>query len=199
MKFLNGWVFLMVVICKKKSSGYKPIRGNELEIIAKLMESKYYDESEVTFKNDDVYFTITNEYGEEENFKNFKDAYFRIEENGEVIFKYNTDPFEYIAVIFDICKIDSVYAHWLLLAPNIKSIRRLQTNPITWELQLHNSYFANNQVLTMSSGDILIFNRKSRKIHTVLERIDNDVEETLRKNDYTIIEKGVETYDNCRK
>lgn len=41
----------------------------------------------------------------------------------------------------------------------------------------------------MSSGDILIFNRKSRKIHTVLERIDEDVEETLRKNDYIIIEK----------
>lgn len=41
-----------------------------MEIIAKLMENKYYDESEVTFKNDDVYFTITNEYGEEENFKN---------------------------------------------------------------------------------------------------------------------------------
>lgn len=179
----------MVIICKKKSKGYKPIRGNELEIIAKLMESKYYDESEVTFKDDDVYFTITNEYGDEENFKNFKDAYFRIEENGEVIFKYNNpDPFEYIAVIFDICKIDSVYTHWLLLAPNIKSIRRLQTIPITWELQLHNSYFANNQVLTMSSGDILIFNRKSRKIHTVLERIDEDVEETLRKNDYIIIE-----------
>lgn len=161
-----------------------------MEIIAKLMESKYYDESEVTFKNDDVYFTITNEYGDEENFKNFKDTYFRIEENGEVIFKHNNpDLLEYIAVIFDICKIDSVYAHWLLLAPNIKSIRRLQTNPITWELQLHNSYFANNQVLTMSSGDILIFNRKSRKIHTVLERIDEDVEETLRKNDYIIIEK----------
>lgn len=65
----------MVIICKKKSSEYKPIRGNELEIIAKLMESKYYDESEVTFKNDDVYFTITNEYGEEENFKNFKDVF----------------------------------------------------------------------------------------------------------------------------
>lgn len=42
-------------------------------------------------------------------------------------------------------------------------------------------------------------NRKSRKIYTVLERIDNDAEETLRKNDYTIIEKGVETYDNYRK
>ena len=63
----------------------------------------------------------------------------------------------------------------------------------TWELQLP------NQFITMASGNILIFNRKSRKIHTVLERIDNDVEETLRKNDYTIIEKGVETYDNCRK
>lgn len=42
---------------------------------------------------------------------------------GEVIFKYNNpDPLEYIAVIFDICKIDSVYTHWLLLTPNIKSI-----------------------------------------------------------------------------
>ena len=174
----------MVIICKKKSKEYKPIRGNELEIIAKLMESKYYDKSEVTFKNDDVYFTITNEYGDEENFKNFKDAYFRIEENGEVIFKYNIpDPLEYIAVIFDICGIDSVYAHWLLLAPNIKSIRRLPTNPTTWELQLP------NQFITMASGNILIFNRKSRKIHAVLERIDEDVEETLRKNDYIIIEK----------
>lgn len=103
-----------------------------MEIIAKLMENKYYEESEVTFKDDDVYFTITNEYGEEENFKNFKDAYFRIEENGEVIFKYNNPGLlEYIAVIFDICKIDSVYTHWLLLTPNIKSIRRLQTIPIT--------------------------------------------------------------------
>lgn len=63
----------------------------------------------------------------------------------------------------------------------------------TWELQLP------NQFITMLSGDILIFNRKSRKIHTVLERTDNDVEETLRKNNYTIIEKGVENYDNCRK
>ncbi len=180
----------MVIICKKKSKEYKPIRGNELEIIAKLMENKYYDESGVTFKDNDVYFTITNEYGEEKNFKNFKNAYFRIEENGEIIFSYkNPDPFEYVAVIFDLCKIDSAYAHWLFLAPNIESIRMVPTNPITWKLQLHNPYFVNDQVLTMSSGDILIFNRKSRKIHTVLERTDKDVEETLRKNDYIIIEK----------
>ena len=93
----------MIIECKKRAEGYKPIKGNEEEIINHLSIHDYYNYWEVEKDNKRITFRI----GGEVFFTNEDNSFFRCETDGRI--KHIMKKFEfiyYIAVPFDITNKD---------------------------------------------------------------------------------------------
>lgn len=109
----------MIIECKKRAEGYKPIKGNEEEIINHLSIHDYYNYWEVEKDNKRITFRI----GGEVFFTNEDNSFFRCETDGRI--KHIMKKYEFILKIFQSQNFvslklkkdgvpDSLSKHWIL-------------------------------------------------------------------------------------
>lgn len=131
----------MIIECKKRAEGYKPVKGNEKEIINHLLD--HYGECYVAKNKEVVSFNILNKIF----FSNDKTTFFKCGKNGEIHIakdKYNFK--NYFAVPFN--KNADLR---LFIAPNFESCTRDGVNRLVWGLK------TTTETFIVSYNDIIIF------------------------------------------
>lgn len=136
----------MIIECKKRAEGYKPVKGNEEEIINHLLN--HYGECYVEKYNEEVSFHIPNKAF----FINDETTFFKCGKDGEIHTAKNKYNFKnYVAVPFDASDKDILR---IFQAPNFVSFKRKHTVAPSlkkWGLKTTTKSF------TVRYGDILIF------------------------------------------
>ena len=126
----------MRIKLEKKAEEYKPVKGNELEIIKHLLDHT-------------ISFEIEENWGST-SFSNEKDVFFKCEKNGQIkIRDSEPKPKKCIGVIFDVFNLDIIE---ILQAKNFKGLRR--DSPFSkgneWELKTTTDTFK------VSNGDLVV-------------------------------------------
>ncbi len=140
----------MRIKLEKKAEGYKPVKGNELEIIKHLMDPNFYNRIEVDGRIcRTISFEIEENWGST-SFDNKKGVFFKCEKNGQIKIRYSEPkPKKCIGVIFDVFNLDVIE---ILQAKNFKGLRR--DSPFSkgdeWELKTKTDTFKVN------CGDLVV-------------------------------------------
>ena len=147
----------MRIKLEKKAEEYKPVKGNELELIKHLVDQNFYNSYSIAGSRIEVEGRICRviSFRIEENwgstyFSNEEDVFFKCEKNGRIKFRYNEPkPKECIGVIFDVFILDVIE---ILQAKNFKGLRR--EPPFSkgdgWELKTTTDTFK------VSDGDLVV-------------------------------------------
>lgn len=148
----------MIIECKKRAEGYKPVKGNELELIEHLLNQNFYKSYSITgskIKVDGrtcrvISFEIVEENWRSTSFNNEKGVFFKCEKNGQITISYSEPkPKKCIGVIFDVFDVDVIE---ILQAKNFNGLRR--DSPFSkgdeWELKTKTDTFKVN------SGDLVM-------------------------------------------
>ena len=161
----------MIIECKKIAEGYKPVKGNEKEIINHLLN--HYGECYVEKYNEKVSFHIPNKAF----FINDETTFFKCGKNGEIHTaedKYNFK--NYVAVPFhknsDLMRV--------FIAPNFESCTRDEVNLLVWGLKTTTETFA------VSYNDILIFDMCWRIVDCLRNDQTQLYRDVLESNGYII-------------
>lgn len=126
----------MRIKLEKKAEEYKPVKGNELEIIKHLLDHV-------------ISFEIEENWGST-SFNNEKDVFFKCEKNGQIkIRDSEPKPKKCIGVIFDVFILDIIE---ILQAKNFKGLRRDPSfsKGDGWELKTTTDTFK------VSNGDLVV-------------------------------------------
>lgn len=147
----------MRIKLEKKAEEYKPVKGNELEIIEHLVDQNFYNSYSIEgsrIKVDGricrtISFEIE-EIGGSTSFDNGKGVFFKCEKNGQIKIMYGEPkPKKCIGVIFDVFILDVIE---ILQAKNFKGLRR--DSPFSkgdgWELKTTTDTFK------VSDGDLVV-------------------------------------------
>lgn len=167
----------MIIECKKRAEGYKPVKGNEKEIINHLLN--HYGECYVEKNKEEVFFYIPNKAF----FINDETTFFKCEKNGEIHTakdKYNFK--NYIAVPFSIASQDMVK---ILQAQNFVSLDMESDGTIdtllkNWKLKTTTKTF------TVTQNDILIFNMDWKIVDCLMNGQNKPYEILLACNNYIV-------------
>lgn len=109
----------MRIKLEKKAEEYKPVKGNELEIIKHLIEGNRIEVDGRICRT--ISFEIEENWGSA-SFNNEKDVFFKCEKNGQIKIRYSEPkPKKCIGVIFDVFNLDIIE---ILQAKNFKGLRR---------------------------------------------------------------------------
>lgn len=133
----------MRIKLEKKAEKYKPVKGNELEIIKHLLDHNFYNSYSIEESRIEVEGRIcrTISFEIEENwgstsFDNEEGVFFKCEKNGQIKIKSK----KCIGVIFDVFDLDVIE---ILQAKNFKGLRR--NSPFSkgdeWELKTETDTF----------------------------------------------------------
>lgn len=140
----------MRIKLEKKAEEYKPVKGNELEIIKHLLDQNFYKSYSIDGNLIEVEGRIcrTISFEIEENwgstsFNNEKDVFFKCEKNGQIKIRYSEPkPKKCIGVIFDVFNLDVIE---ILQAKNFKGLRRIPGVSLSpnkcWELKTKTDTF----------------------------------------------------------
>lgn len=138
----------MIIECKKRAEGYKPVKGNEKEIINHLLD--HYGEYYVEKNKETVSFYIPYKTF----FINDETTCFKCGKDGEIHTAKDKYSFKnYVAVPFDMSDKDVLN---IFSAPNFVSFERKHTVAPSlkkWGLKTTTKSF------TVEYGDILIFDK----------------------------------------
>lgn len=166
----------MIIECKKTAEGYKPVKGNEKEIINHLLEHDYYNYWKVKKDNEIIVFNIN----DEPFFTNGNAFFFKCESDGKIIQVWDKYDFiDYTAVPFDASDNDMLR---IFQAPNFVSFERKHTVAPSlkkWSLKTTTKTFA------VSYRDIIIFDNDWR----IIDCLINDHEwysDILESNGYIV-------------
>lgn len=167
----------MIIECKKKVEGYKPVKGNEEEIINHLFN--HYGEYYVEKYNGEVSFYIPNKAF----FINDETTFFKCGKNGEIHTakdKYNFK--NYVAVPFSIASQDMVK---ILQAQNFVSLDMESDSTIdtllkNWKLKTTTKTF------TVTQNDILIFDTYGKIVDCLMNEQNKPYEILLACNEYIV-------------
>lgn len=147
----------MRIKLEKKAEKYKPVKGNELEIIKHLLDHNFYNSYSIEGSRIEVDGRICRpiSFEIEENcgstsFDNEKGVFFKCEKNGQIKIRYGKPkPKKCIGVIFDVFNVDIIE---ILQAKNFKGLRR--DSPFSkgyeWELKTTTDTFK------VSNGDLVV-------------------------------------------
>lgn len=147
----------MRIKLEKKAEEYKPVKGNELELIKHLMDQNFYNSYSIEGRRIEVEEKIcrTISFEIEENwgstsFDNKKGVFFKSEKNGQIKIRYSEPkPKKCIGVIFDVFNLDVTE---ILQAKNFKGLRR--DSPFSkgdeWELKTKTDTFK------VDCGDLIV-------------------------------------------
>lgn len=164
----------MIIKCKKRAEGYKPVKGNEKEIINHLLD--HYGECCVE-KNEEV----VSFYAKKIFFTNDETTFFKYRKDGGIgtaTDKYNFK--NYVAVPFDAADKDMLR---IFQAPNFVSFERkhvVAPSLKKWSLKTTTKSF------TLRYGDILIFDGVGKIVDYLMNGGDKKYETLLACNDYMV-------------
>lgn len=177
----------MRIKLEKKAEEYKPVKGNELEIIKHLLDHNFYKSYSIKGNRIEVDGRIcrTISFEIEENwgstsFNNEKDVFFKCEKNGQIKIRYGEPkPKKCIGVVFDVFISDIIE---ILQAKNFKGLRR--DSPFSkgdeWELKTKTDTF------TVDNGDLVVIDDDGKIIDCLKHGI---CAATICLNDEYIIKK----------
>lgn len=128
----------MRIKLEKKAEEYKPVKGNELEIIKHLIEGNRIEVDGRICRV--ISFEIEENWGST-SFSNEGDVFFKCGKNGQIKIRYGEPkPKKCIGVIFDVFNLDIIE---ILRAKNFKGLRR--DSPFSkgdeWELKTKTDTF----------------------------------------------------------
>ena len=164
----------MIIECKKRVEGYKPVKGNENEIINHLFD--HYGECYVEKNKETVSFhTAYKTY-----FINDETTFFKCGKNGEIHTaedKYNFK--NYFAVPFhknaDLMRV--------FIAPNFESFTRDGVSRLLWKKWVLKT---TTETFAVCYKDILIFNEDWEIVDCLMNGQDKQYESLLACNDYIV-------------
>lgn len=164
----------MIIKLKKKAEEYKPVKGNEKEIINHLLD--HYGECYVEKNKEAVSFNVPHK-----TFFNDETTFFKCGKDGEIHTakdKYNFK--NYVAVPFDASDKDMLR---IFQAPNFMSFKRNHTVAPSlrkWGLM------TTTRIFTVSYGDILIFDGDGKIVACLINEQNKQYESLLACNDYIV-------------
>lgn len=170
----------MIVECSKRPSGWIPVKGNEKEIYEFLLKHDYYEECFVEKDSNDFNFEVNNQLLDGEYFNN-RDGYFvKLNDDGSISVSQKQPSFkEYVAMEFNLTD-DFDWVKWLFNAPNINSLHNTKmTNNIP-------SWYTKPTPFQIQEESILIFNKNSKTLHSVLYRTSVTIDDVLLENGYVV-------------
>lgn len=164
----------MRIECKKRAEGYKPVKGNEKEIINHLLD--YYGECYVVKDEEVVCFNAPNKIF----FINDETTFFKCEKDGQIhIVKDDYNFKNYVAVPYntndDLMKI--------FVAPNFESFKRDGVRRLVWK---NWSLKTTTETFAVSRNDIIIFNENWEIVDCLMNEQDKPYETLLACNDYMV-------------
>lgn len=132
----------MRIKLEKKAEEYKPVKGNELELIKHLVDQNFYNRIEVEGRICKTIFEIEENW-RGTSFDNEKGVFFKCEKNGQIKIRYGKPkPKKCIGVIFDVFNVDIIE---ILQAKNFKGLRRIPGGSLSpkecWELKTKTDTF----------------------------------------------------------
>lgn len=165
----------MIIECKKRAEGYKPVKGNEEEIINHLFD--HYGECYVEKYNEEVSFHIPNK----SFFVNDETTFFKCGKDGEIHTVKDKYKFKnYVAVPFDASDKDMLR---IFQAPNFVSFKRkhvVAPSLKEWGLTTTTKLF------TAIYRDILIFDEDGKIVDCLMNGQNKPYECLLACNDYIV-------------
>lgn len=167
----------MIIECKKRAEGYKPVKGNEKEIYEFLLKHDYYEECFVEIDSNGFNFEVNNQLLDGEYFNN-RDGYFvKLNDDGSITVSNGQPSFkDDVAMEFNLTD-DFDWVKWLLKDPNITSLipnistKKWVIKPMSFQVQ---------------EGSILIFDKNSKHLHNVLDRTSVTIDDVLLGNGYAV-------------
>lgn len=140
----------MRIKLEKKAEEYKPVKGNELELIEHLLNQNFYRSYSINACSQKIEgkmcriisFEIEENWGST-SFDNKKGVFFKCEKNGQIKIRYGEPkPKKCIGVIFDVFNVDIIE---ILQAKNFKGLRRIPGVSLSpkecWELKTKTDTF----------------------------------------------------------
>lgn len=170
----------MIIECKKRAEGYKPVKGNEEEIIDFLWGQDYYTKCSVKETKKGFDFWMATEFCGEEYFNNKEDYFVKLDDDGSITVSEGQPSFkDYVAMEFNLTD-DFDWVKWLFKAPNIHSLHQNQlTNTIK-------DWYMKPTPFRVQEGSILVFNKNSKHLHDVLDRTSVTIDDVLLENGYAV-------------
>lgn len=175
----------MRIKLEKKADGYKPVKGNELELIKHLVDQNFYSSYSIEGSRIEVEGKIcrTISFEIEENwgstsFNNENGVFFKCEKNGQIKIRYGKPkPKKCIGVIFDVFNVDVIE---ILQAKNFKGLRKYSpfSKGDEWVLKTTTETFA------VSYNDILISDEDWEIVDCLMNNQNKQYENLLACNDY---------------
>ena len=165
----------MIIKCKKKAEDYKPVKGNEKEIINQLLKYNYYEDWCLKKMDGILYFDIC----DGAYFNNKESNLVKCESDRKITHIDSKYKFiDYTAVLFNIMDKDTLK---IFQAPNFVNLERASTSSIIkkWVLKTKNKSF------TVRYDDILIFD-KNWEIVDCLTNNSKYHERILESHDYIV-------------
>lgn len=155
----------MRIKLEKKADEYKPVKGNELELIKHLLNQNFYKSYSIEGSRIEVEGRIcrTISFEIEENwgstsFYNEEGVFFKCEKNGQIKIMYGKPkPKKCIGVIFDVFNVDVIK---ILQAKNFKGLRKYSpfSKGDEWELKTKTDTFK------VEGGDLVIIDEDKKII-----------------------------------
>lgn len=170
----------MIVECSKRPDGWIPVIGNEEEICEFLLKQNYYEEYSIDKDGNYFDFEVNNELWDWEYFNNHEGFFVKLNDDESITISDERPSFEdYVAVEFDLID-DFDWVKWLFKAPNIHSLHQNQiTNTIK-------EWYTKPTPFRIQQGSILVFDKKSKHLHNVLNRTSVTIDDTLLGNGYAV-------------
>lgn len=161
----------MIIECKKRVEGYKPVKGNEKEIINHLFD--HYGECYVEKNKETVSFHIAYKT----YFINDETTFFKCGKDGQIHTAKDKNNFKnYFAVPFN----SNADLMEVFTAPNFESFTRDEVNLLVWGLKTTTETFA------VSYKDILIFNEDWEIVDCLMNGQNKQYKSLLACNDYIV-------------
>lgn len=171
----------MIVECSRRPDGWIPVYGNEEEISDFLLEQDYYTKCSVKDTRKGFDFWMATEFCGEEYFNNREGYFVKLNDDGSITVSEGQPSFEdYVAMEFNLMG-DFDWVKWLFKAPNIHSLHKNQIDNISikqWDIK--------PTPFQMQEGSILVFNKKSKYLHNVLNRTSVTIDDVLLENGYAV-------------
>lgn len=158
----------MRIECKKRAEGYKPVKGNEKEIINHLLD--HYGRCCVE-KNEESFY-----------FSNDETTFFKLEKDEIHIAKDKYTFKNYTAVPFN----SNTDLMRVFTAPNFESFERDGVRRLMWKSWILKT---TTKLFAISYGDIIIFNDYWEIVDCLMNERDKPSETLLVSNDYIVVKK----------
>lgn len=170
----------MIVECSRRPDGWIPVYGNEEEICEFLLKQNYYEEYSIDNDGDYFDFEVNNNNFDGEYFNNHEGFFVKLNDDESITVSEGQPSFkDYVAMEFNLMG-DFDWVKWLFKAPNIHSLHQ---NHLTNTIK---KWYLKPIPFQMQEGSILVFNKKSKYLHNVLNRTSVTIDDVLLENGYAV-------------